>query len=79
MDEGLRSAACDVAMQLRQAGRDVDLVLEGKKMKQVFKVIAVCRHFLAVFEYDVPGLPRIHVLQLPISCLACSCPKRWLA
>ena len=38
MDEGLRSAACDVAMQLRQAGRTVDLVLEPKKMKQVFKV-----------------------------------------
>lgn len=42
MDEGLRSAACDVAMQLRQAGRIVDLVLEGKKMKQVFKVSAAC-------------------------------------
>lgn len=38
MDEGLRSAACDVAMQLRHAGRTVDLVLEPKKMKQVFKV-----------------------------------------
>ena len=40
MDEELRSAACDVAMQLRQAGRIVDLILEGKKMKQVFKVSA---------------------------------------
>ncbi|KAL3163435.1 hypothetical protein ABBQ32_009811 [Trebouxia sp. C0010 RCD-2024] len=38
MDEGLRSAACDVAMQLRQAGRSVDVILESKKMKQVFKV-----------------------------------------
>ena len=38
MEEGLRSAACEIAMKLRQAGRSVDLVLESKKMKQVFKV-----------------------------------------
>lgn len=45
MDEGLRSAACDVAMQLRQAGRSVDVILEAKKMKQVFKVV---QHVYAV-------------------------------
>lgn len=38
MDEGLRPAACQVATALRQAGRIVDVVLEAKKMKQVFKV-----------------------------------------
>ena len=38
MDEALRSEACGVAQRLRRAGRTVDLVLEAKKMKWVFKV-----------------------------------------
>ncbi len=38
MDESLRGAACQVAAHLRRAGRTVDLILEPKKMKQVFKV-----------------------------------------
>jgi histidyl-tRNA synthetase len=38
MDEGLREAASGIAQQLRRAGRRVDLVLEAKKMKWVFKV-----------------------------------------
>lgn len=38
MDESLRPAGCQVAAQLRQSGRTVDLILEAKKMKQVFKV-----------------------------------------
>lgn len=38
MDEGLRAAACQVATALRQDGHTVDVVLEAKKMKQVFKV-----------------------------------------
>ncbi len=37
MDEGLRGEACAVATRLRAAGRCVDLVLESKKMKWVFK------------------------------------------
>ena len=38
MDESLRPAGCQVAARLRQVGRTVDLILEAKKMKQVFKV-----------------------------------------
>lgn len=38
MDESLRPAACEVAARLRKSGRTVDLILEPKKMKQVFKV-----------------------------------------
>lgn len=38
MDEQLRAKASSVAQRLRKAGRRVDLVLESKKMKWVFKV-----------------------------------------
>ena len=38
MDEGLRGHAAGIAQRLRRAGRRVDLVLEPKKMKWVFKV-----------------------------------------
>ncbi len=38
MDEALRGEAAGVAQRLRRAGRTVDLVLEAKKMKWVFKV-----------------------------------------
>lgn len=37
MDESLRGAAMEVSSKLRGAGRRVDLVLEPKKMKWVFK------------------------------------------
>ena len=37
MDESLRGAAMEVSSRLRRAGRTVDLVLEPKKMKWVFK------------------------------------------
>jgi len=37
MDESLRGAAMEVSSKLREAGRMVDLVLEPKKMKWVFK------------------------------------------
>lgn len=37
MDESLRGAAMEVSSKLRGAGRRVDLVLESKKMKWVFK------------------------------------------
>ena len=37
MDESLRGAAMSVSSKLRESGRKVDLVLEGKKMKWVFK------------------------------------------
>ena len=37
MDESLRGAAMEVSSRLRGAGRRVDLVLEPKKMKWVFK------------------------------------------
>ena len=37
MDESLRGAAMEVSSKLRRAGRTVDLVLEPKKMKWVFK------------------------------------------
>ena len=38
MDEALRPAAIAAAQRLRSAGRRVDLLLEPKKMKWVFKV-----------------------------------------
>lgn len=38
MDEALRPAAIAAAQRLRGAGRRVDLLLEPKKMKWVFKV-----------------------------------------
>ena len=37
MDESLRGAAMEVSSKLREEGRTVDLVLEPKKMKWVFK------------------------------------------
>ena len=37
MDESLRGAAMSVSSKLRESGRKVDLVLESKKMKWVFK------------------------------------------
>ena len=42
MDEGLRAEACGVATQLRARGRRVDLVLQAKKMKWVFKQAERC-------------------------------------
>ena len=38
LDEQLRAKAAQIAQRLRKAGRRVDLVLESKKMKWVFKV-----------------------------------------
>ena len=38
MTEKLRPQASRVARQLRMQGRQVDLLLQSKKMKQVFKV-----------------------------------------
>ena len=48
MDEALRQGASGVAQRLRRAGRSVDLVLEAKKMKWVFRVgvPALCAHRL---------------------------------
>lgn len=37
MDEALRPAACGIAAKLRAAGRSVELLLEPKKMKAVFR------------------------------------------
>lgn len=42
MDEALRPAACGVAAKLRAAGRSVELLLEPKKMKAVFKAAERC-------------------------------------
>ena len=38
MDDSLQAGAAQVAQQLRASGRSVDLVLERKRMKWVFKV-----------------------------------------
>ena len=40
LDESLRTSASSIGQKLRRAGRRVDLVLEAKKMKWVFKVCA---------------------------------------
>lgn len=42
MDEALRPAACGVAAKLRSAGRRVELLLEPRKMKGVFKAAERC-------------------------------------
>ena len=43
LGESLRSQGSAIAQRLRKAGRRVDLVLEAKKMKWVFKVrVPVC-------------------------------------
>ncbi len=42
MDEELRPQACEIAAQLRGAGRSVDFVLEPKKMKWAFKQAERC-------------------------------------
>lgn len=45
LDPGLQPAAAGVAQQLRNHGRVVDLTLEHKKMKWIFKVsmsLAIC-------------------------------------
>lgn len=38
LDESLRAASAGVAQKLRRVGRNVELVLEAKKMKWAFKV-----------------------------------------
>ena len=38
MDQALRPEACKLATRLRFNGQSVDVVLEQRKMKQVFKV-----------------------------------------
>lgn len=38
MDQALRPEACKLATRLRFNGQSVDIVLEQRKMKQVFKV-----------------------------------------
>ena len=38
MDQALRPEACRLATRLRFNGQSVDVVLEQRKMKQVFKV-----------------------------------------
>lgn len=42
MDESLRPAACGVAAKLRASGRRVELLLEPRKMKGVFKAAERC-------------------------------------
>lgn len=42
MEEELRDSASGIAQQLRRAGKRVDLVLEAKRMKWVFKVHPQC-------------------------------------
>ena len=49
MDEALRPAAVAAAQRLRRAGRRVDLLLEPKKMKWVFKVRRVCSSTYSVY------------------------------
>ena len=44
MTEELRPQASRVARQLRMQGRQVDLMLQNKKMKQVFKVRRAPQH-----------------------------------
>lgn len=51
MDEALRPEACGVATKLRESGRRVDLVLQAKKMKWVFKQAERC----ASFELQSPA------------------------
>lgn len=46
MDESLRADASSIAQKLRKAGRRVDLVLEPKKIKWVFKVRCSFLHWL---------------------------------
>ena len=65
MDEALRKEASGVAQQLRKAGRSVDLVLEAKKMKWVFKV---CRAFFLC------SLPFLYIMLCP-ACLPSRMPN----
>ena len=60
MDEALRPAAIAAAQRLRGAGRRVDLLLEPKKMKWVFKV----RRARSVHAYCScgPGV-RTHAME----------------
>lgn len=49
MNEELRPQATKVAAQLRRQGRSVDLLLQPKKMKAVFKVIFCLASALSSF------------------------------
>jgi len=74
MDEGLREHASGIAQQLRRAGRRVDLVLESKKMKWVFKVSLSLICGVGTCKLTMTGF-RMHVEQavLMVLCsLACS-------
>ncbi len=58
LDEQLRAKAAQIAQRLRKAGRRVDLVLESKKMKWVFKVCSPLLTLCCV-QSPVP-MARVH-------------------
>ncbi|DBA95079.1 TPA: hypothetical protein ACH3X1_002592 [Trebouxia sp. C0004] len=65
MDESLRPAACEVAARLRKSGHTVDLILEPKKMKQVFKVTdRTCAQRLVIVAPKEWEAGRVRVKQL---------------
>ena len=81
MDAGLQAAAAEIAQQLRQQGRSVDLVLESKRMKWVFRVSCFPHTFVLLqIEADTcssgpselllqPGVLRAEHLS-PVACAA---------
>ncbi len=65
-DESLREAATQVAAQLRDAGRSVDLILENKKLKWAFKhadLAGAARMVLLAPDEWSKGLARVRNLE----------------
>jgi hypothetical protein len=84
MDEGLRAEACGVATQLRGRGRRVDLVLQAKKMKWVFKQAERCDPS-NMNSHDPRSQLRLQpyhcctaTCDTPL-CICCRCPPRCIA
>ena len=74
MTEELRPQASRVARQLRMQGRQVDLMLQNKKMKQVFKV----RHASQIMKGDCGSGQQAELLMRCFPCCYVRCCPRQL-
>lgn len=74
LGESLRSQGSAIAQRLRKGGRRVDLVLEAKKMKWVFKVcVPVCALLQPPYQCLLHPWHRHRPLQASAACTPVLC------
>lgn len=74
LGESLRSQGSAISQRLRKAGRRVDLVLEAKKMKWVFKVRVPVRALLhPPYQCLLNPWHRHNPLQAATACIPVLC------